>query len=312
MTRHPSPQMTLGGPVSFDGVGLHSGCRVGMTIQPAPPGTGIVFRRSDLDGFPIEATAAHIANVSYATTLMKKGVLVSTVEHVLSALRGCGVDNVFIDVDDMEVPILDGSAVPLLDAFDRVGLEAQPAPRRTLRILRDVRHELGDKLITAAPSDHLEVTYLIDFPHPLIGRMERTYVPTPDAYRRELAPCRTFGFMREINQLKENGLIKGGSLENAVVLSDTEVLNPGGLRFPDEFIRHKVLDFMGDLALAGMPVVGKFFAARAGHGIHAALVRKILANPANYTIDTVAAETSSADFRPTPVDLLATALQPTP
>ncbi|MBP7864465.1 MAG: UDP-3-O-acyl-N-acetylglucosamine deacetylase [Acidobacteria bacterium] len=312
MTRYPCPQMTLGGPVSFNGVGLHSGCQVAMTIHPAPPGTGIVFRRSDLDGFPIEATAAHIANVSYATTLMKKGVLVSTVEHVLSALRGYGVDNAFIDVDDMEVPILDGSAVPLLDAFDRVGLATQPAPRRTLRILREVHHELGDKLITASPSDRLEVTYLIDFPHPLIGRMERTYVPTPDVYRRELAPCRTFGFIREISQLKENGLIKGGSLDNAVVFSDTAVLNPGGLRFPDEFIRHKVLDFLGDLALVGMPVIGRFFAARAGHGIHAALVRKILANPANATIETDSSDAPPVTFRPPAVDLRAPALQPAP
>ncbi len=280
-----SAQTTLQEAVCFSGVGLHSGCNVALTIQPAPPDTGIVFRRTDLGGFPIEAHFSNVANVSYATSLMKKGVLISTVEHVLAAVRGSGVDNAFIDLDDMEVPILDGSALPYVEAIARVGLRPQERERKCLRIRREVRHELGDKSLVATPSPGLEITYVIDFPHPLIGRLERTFSVTPDVFKSELAPCRTFGFVREFEQLKENGLIRGGSLENAIVLTETGIVNPEVLRFPDEFVRHKAMDFMGDLSLAGMEVRGRFHAVKAGHGVHAALVRKILSHPDNYSVD---------------------------
>ena len=286
MSSHSAPaQTTPQEAVHFSGVGLHSGCNVTLSIQPAPPDTGIVFRRTDLGGFPIEAHLSNVANVSYATSLMKKGVLISTVEHVLAALRGSGVDNAFIDVDDMEVPILDGSALPYVEAIARAGLQSQERKRRCLRILREVRHELGDKSLVATPSPGLEITYVIDFPHPLIGRLERTFSVTPEVFKSELAPCRTFGFVREFEQLKENGLIRGGSLENAIVLTETGIVNPEVLRFPDEFVRHKAMDFMGDLSLAGMEVRGRFHAVKAGHGVHAALVRKILSHPDTYRVD---------------------------
>lgn len=277
-------QTTINEAVRFSGIGLHSGCRVSMEIQPAPEESGIVFCRTDLDGFPIPARADLIANVSYATTLMRKGVLVSTVEHVLSALYGLGVDNARILIDNLEVPIMDGSALPFTEAIRNVGLKRQSAPRRMLKIRRPVHHTLGDKTISAEPGDSLEVAYGIDFQHPLIGRQEASYRIDPEDYHRHLAPCRTFGFLRDISHLKENGLIQGGSLDNAVVLSDDGVVNPEGLRFPDEFIRHKVMDFVGDISLLGMPVVGRFRAYKAGHGIHAAIVHKILADPANFSI----------------------------
>jgi UDP-3-O-[3-hydroxymyristoyl] N-acetylglucosamine deacetylase len=279
-------QHTLNDEIAFTGIGLHSGCPVNMVLRPAPPGTGVVFRRTDLDGFPVEANAAHIANVSYATTLMKRGVMISTVEHVLSALYALGVDNAVIDVDNLEVPILDGSAHPYVEQIMEAGLNSQDAPRQVLRIRQEVHHTLGDKTISARPADGFRVSYGIHFDHPVIGRQEMTYQLALDGFRREVAPCRTFGFLKEISALKENGLIKGGSLDNAVVLSDTAVLNPEGLRYPDEFIRHKVLDFLGDISLLGHPVLGDFQVFKGGHGLHAALVRHILADPAHYAVET--------------------------
>jgi UDP-3-O-[3-hydroxymyristoyl] N-acetylglucosamine deacetylase len=279
-----SEQRTLKKPVDFSGIGLHTGCQVEMRIHPAPFDTGYVFRRTDLDDFPVEVASANIANVSYATTLMKKGVIVSTVEHVLSALFGTGVDNAFIDVSDIEVPIMDGSALPFVEGILAAGLVRQDASRRWIRVTRSLSHELGDKLITVEPASDLHVCYFIDFDHPLIGEQVGDYRIEPETYRRHLAPCRTFGFLKDINFLKENGLIKGGSLENAVVLSDDGLLNPEGLRFPDEFVRHKIMDFLGDISLLGMPVLGRFTARKAGHGVHASLVKKILSDSENYEI----------------------------
>jgi len=277
-------QVTLNKPVEFAGIGLHSGCRSQMRILPAPADSGFVFERTDLDHFPVEVDAAHIANVSYATTLMKKGVIISTVEHVLSALYGLGVDNAVIEVSDLEVPIMDGSAGPFVEGILAAGLVEQDAPRRCLRVTRPLRHELGDKMIGVEPADEFHVRYVIDFDHPLIGQQVGDYRIEPATYRRQLAPCRTFGFIRDIEFLKENGLIKGGSLENAVVLDEEGVMNPEGLRFADEFVRHKVMDFLGDISLLGMPVLGRFSARKAGHGVHASLVKKILADTANYEI----------------------------
>ncbi|MBN2432520.1 MAG: UDP-3-O-acyl-N-acetylglucosamine deacetylase [Acidobacteria bacterium] len=277
-------QLTLKNPVKFAGIGLHSGCQVQMRILPAPADSGCVFRRTDLDDFPVEVNAAHIANVSYATTLMKKGVIISTVEHVLSALYGLGVDNAIIEVSDLEVPIMDGSAGPFVEGILDAGLVGQNIPRRCLRVTRSLAHELGDKMIAVEPADELFVHYVIDFDHPLIGEQVGAYRIEPETYRHQLAPCRTFGFMKDIEFLKENGLIKGGSLENAVVLTDDGLMNPDGLRFPDEFVRHKVMDFLGDISLLGMPVLGRFSARKAGHGVHASLVKKILSDTDNFEV----------------------------
>jgi UDP-3-O-[3-hydroxymyristoyl] N-acetylglucosamine deacetylase len=192
------------------------------------------------------------------------------------------VDNAYIDIDNIEVPILDGSALPFCHSILEAGIENQTEARRCLEIRKHVRHELGDKIIEVFPSPRLEVQYSIDFPHPSIGFQQRSFEITSEIYLKEIAPCRTFGFMREIQLLKENGLIKGGSLENAIVLDDEKVLNREGLRFPDEFVRHKAMDFLGDISLIGGQIIGRFNAHKAGHGIHAALVRKILSDPENY------------------------------
>jgi len=280
-------QSTLNEAIDFKGIGLHTGCPVEMIIRPAPPNTGIVFRRSDLNDFPIEAQAAHIANVSYATTLMKKGVLISTVEHVLSALYAMAIDNAFIDVDNLELPILDSSARPFVEGIAAVGRRVYDERRRVLRIRREIQHALGDKTVSARPADALIVSYRIDFTHPLIGVQEMRCAIEPEHYRREIAPGRTFGFLKEISTLKENGLAQGGSLDNAIVLTDTGLLNPEGLRFPDEFIRHKIMDFLGDFSLVGHPVHGEFHVVRGGHAVHAAMVKKIMADPANYSLEPI-------------------------
>lgn len=273
-------QTTLAGPAEFHGVGLHSGCRSNLIIHPAPAGSGILFRRSDLDYFVIEASHRYIANVSYATSLMKQGVLVSTVEHVLSALYGLGIDNAILDVDNLEVPILDGSARPYTDAILAAGRRELDQPRRRLRLYETIHHQSGDKWIQATPANNLRIEYTIDFAHSAIGRQTIALDITAGSYRDELAACRTFGFLKEINHLQENGLVKGGSLENAVVLSDDGILNPEGLRFPDEFVRHKAMDFLGDISLLGVPVLGHFKIFKGGHAMHAGLVKKILATPA--------------------------------
>jgi len=280
-------QATVAEPLSFSGVGLHSGCTANLTIHPAPADTGIVFRQVDLGNFPIEAVSAHVANVSYATSLMKKGVLISTVEHVLSALYGLEIDNAIIDVDNMEVPILDGSAAPYVERILAAGIRTLAESRRVIRIVRPLEYVLGDKVMSVAPADELRVTYRIQFDHPLVSTQELSCRITPDYYARHLAPCRTFGFLKDIEHLQANGLIKGGSLQNAVVFSPEGILNPEGFRMPDECIRHKILDFLGDVALLGMPVLGEFYACKAGHGVHAALVKKILADPANYAVETL-------------------------
>lgn len=278
-------QRTLGATATFQGVGLHTGCPVEMSLRPAPCGTGLVFRRTDLGGFAVEASSANIANVSYATTLMKHGVLISTVEHVLSALYAMGVDNAFADVDNLEVPILDGSAKCYSDAIARAGLEGQEAERDCLKIAAPLRHASGDKWVEAEPAPGLEIEYTVDFPHPLIGVMTGVWKGGAGEYASWVAHCRTFGFVREVEALRENGLIKGGSLENAVVLTDGGVANPEGLRFPDEFVGHKIVDFLGDFSLLGLPVRGRFRVYKGGHALHAGMVKKILSSEFNYSVE---------------------------
>jgi UDP-3-O-[3-hydroxymyristoyl] N-acetylglucosamine deacetylase len=271
-------QHTITSPVRFSGVGLHTGVRVNLTLTPAPGNAGVVFKRTDLEGFPIKANGANVARVSYATSLMRKGVLVSTTEHLLSALVAAGVDNVFAEIDNLEVPILDGSALPFAREIARVGLRRQRAKRSYLRVLKPVEITEGAKRIAIYPSDAYRITYQIDFAHPLIGRQRLELMPSADAFLGQIAPARTFGFFDEAESLRKAGLVRGGSLENAVVLSRNGVLNPEGLRFPDEFCRHKILDLMGDLALLGHPILGHVVARRAGHAMHCALVSRLLAD----------------------------------
>jgi UDP-3-O-[3-hydroxymyristoyl] N-acetylglucosamine deacetylase len=235
---------------------------------------GIIFRRTDLRNFEIEATRAHVARVSYATTLMKKGVMISTVEHLLSALYGLGIDNLYIDLDSMEVPIMDGSGRRFMEEIDRIGIQEQDALRQYMVIEEPIEVRHGEKFAGVYPSPAMRATYIIDFEHPAIGHQEIQMALSPEAYRREIGCARTFGFMSDVEYLKRCGLIRGGSLENAVVLDDSGLVN-NHLRFPDEFVRHKLLDLLGDISLVGRPIIGHLYAKKAGHAIHTALADQI-------------------------------------
>ena len=276
-------QRTLCRPVSFTGIGLHTGYDVNMTLVPAAPGTGLRFRRTDLQGFEIEARRAYVAKVSYATTLMKKGVMLSTVEHILSALYGLEIDNLYIDIDAMEAPIMDGSCGCFVDAIENAGIEEQNAPRRFLVIEKPIEVKHEGKFAGVYPSESPRATYCIEFEHKAIGRQRIDIELTPESFCREIARARTFGFTSDIDYLKKLGLVRGGSLDNAVVLGTDGILNQE-LRFPDEFVRHKLLDLIGDIALVGLPIIGHLRAERAGHAIHAALAEKILRSNDRYRI----------------------------
>ena len=268
-------EQTIRTAVDFTGVGLHSGARAKMRILPAPAGTGIVFRRTDLDDFEVEATGRNVAKVSYATSLMKKGVLISTTEHILSAFIGLGIDNALVELNSLEVPILDGSAKPYLDLILRSGLKAQRRPRTYLRIKKSLEVREGDKFIAVYPSEGYQIDYTINFGHPLIERQSLQVDLSRGVYEREIAPARTFGFLHEARMLTHMGLIRGASEENAIVLTRDGVKN-GPLRYKNEFIRHKILDLIGDLALIGKQIIGKVVADRAGHAMHTALVSRLL------------------------------------
>lgn len=272
-------------------MGLHSGAPVTLRILPAPAGTGIVFCRTDLDGFEIEASGRNVARVSYATSLMKKGVLISTTEHLLSAFIGAGIDNAIVELDNLELPILDGSARPFVEMIQKAGIRRQRKIRTYLRIVREIELREGDKFIAVYPGNTYSVSYAINFPHPQIGRQTFCVQLTNGSYVREIAPARTFGFMHEAEAMRQQGLIRGASTENAIVLTRDQVLNPP-LRFADEFVRHKVLDLIGDLALIGKRILGSVVADRAGHAMHTALVSRILRDH-SYWEETTLEETSS-------------------
>ena len=268
------------------GVGLHSGVPVSIRILPAPVSTGIVFLRTDLDNFAIPASWRHVARVSYATSLMRQGVLISTTEHLLSVFYSMGIDNAYVEIDNLEVPILDGSGQPFVELIASAGIRHYRRKRRYLRIRRPVSVEDHGKRITILPDDTFRLTCDIYFDHPLVGRQSLEMEVTPERYAAEIAPARTFGFEYELDQMRNMGLIRGASLDNAVCFDRTGVLNPEGLRFADECCRHKALDLIGDLALIGKPLLGHVIAERAGHAMHAALVARIMSDPTLYEIIT--------------------------
>jgi UDP-3-O-[3-hydroxymyristoyl] N-acetylglucosamine deacetylase len=245
-----------------------------MRLIPAPAGSGIVFRRTDLDGFEIPANGRNVAKVSYATSLMRGSVLISTTEHLLSALIGYGVDNVIVELDNLELPILDGSAIPYVEAFQAVGLKAQRRRREYLKIIKEVEVREGSKFIGVYPGTGYGIDYTIDFPSPIGVETLRCDLESGD-YARLIAPARTFGWKEDEPKLRDMGLIRGVSDECAIILTRTGVQN-GPLRFSDEFVRHKVLDLIGDLALAGKRIQGHVVAERAGHAMHTALVQRLL------------------------------------
>lgn len=269
-------QTTIFQAIETSGIGLHTGVEVNLKLKPAPPNTGYIFVRTDLDDFEIPASVEYISHCSYATTLVRRGVLLSTCEHLLAALRGSGVDNCFIELDNIEIPIMDGSSENFLELIEKAALVEQDAPRRFLQIKEKVGIELGDRQMSIEPSDKYEIECLIDFPHPFINQQSFHFVFENGSFGREIASARTFGFTSEIEMLRKANLALGGSLRNAIVLTSEGMLNKNPLRFRDEFVRHKILDIIGDFALLGMPILGKITAAKSGHSVHAALMSKLL------------------------------------
>jgi UDP-3-O-[3-hydroxymyristoyl] N-acetylglucosamine deacetylase len=278
-------QTTIHREVGTHGIGLHTGVQSTMRLLPAPADTGIVFRRVDLDFFPIEAHGHNVARVSYATSLMKKGVLLSTTEHVLAAIYSCGIDNVFVDIDAIELPILDGSAEPFMQLLDQAGVRRLRRKKRYLKVVKPVEVVEDGRRIGIYPADEFAVRCYVDFPHPLVGQQEVEMVVDSGSFRQILSRARTFCFESDIEPLRAMGLIRGGSLENAIVLTKDGVLN-GPLRFADEFGRHKALDLIGDLALLGLPLLGRVEARKAGHALHTQLVSRLLADPSSWVITT--------------------------
>lgn len=274
--------------VNVTGVGLHHGAPVSLRITPAPAATGIVFVRTDLENTQIPASWEYVERVSYATSLMHpSGIFISTTEHLLSVLYSMGIDNAYIELNNLEVPILDGSGLPFVELIRRAGIRKYRRPRRYLKITQPVSVEVNGKRVSILPSDRFQLKCHNFFDHPLVGDQALELEVTPDAYAREIAPARTFGFEYELDQMRDMGLIRGASLDNAVCFTRTGVANPGGLRFADECCRHKALDLIGDLALIGRPLLGMVVAEKAGHAMHVALVNKIMSDPSLYDIATV-------------------------
>jgi UDP-3-O-[3-hydroxymyristoyl] N-acetylglucosamine deacetylase len=279
--RHPGPerlmdaQRTLRRHVSCVGIGLHSGNKVNLTLKPAPADFGIRFRRTDLGDLEVPATVHNLAGIQLATGLARNEVSVETVEHLLAALVSLGVDNVIVELNSPEVPIMDGSAAPFIYLIQEAGVKRLQAPRKYLKIVRPIMLSRGDKRIALYPAEHFKVTYSISYDHPLLRHQSRTLRITEESFVEQLAPARTFTFLKDVEMLRQNGLALGGSLDNAIVLGETGVLN-NALRFDDEFVRHKMLDAIGDLALVGYPVIGHLFAHRAGHALHTEFAAKIL------------------------------------
>ena len=277
LKRSMNAQRTLRRPVSCSGIGLHSGNKVTLSLKPAPADYGIRFQRSDLGGLEIPATVTHLGGIRLATGLTREAVSVETVEHLLAALTALGIDNCIVELNTPEVPIMDGSAAPFVYLIlNESGVRRLSAPKKFLKVLRPISLSQGDKRIALYPSDHFKVTYSISFDHPLIRHQSRTMKITDETFVEEIAPARTFGFLKEVEMLRQRGLALGGSLDNAIVLGETGVLNQNALRFEDEFVRHKILDAIGDLSLVGYAVIGHLVAHRAGHALHTAFAARIL------------------------------------
>jgi UDP-3-O-[3-hydroxymyristoyl] N-acetylglucosamine deacetylase len=267
-------QRTLRRSITCAGIGLHSGNKVTLSLKPAPAGYGIRFQRADLGGLEIPASVEHVASIHYATGLARGDAAVETVEHLLAALVSQGIDNVMVELSHPEVPIMDGSAAPFVYLIQEAGVKKLAAPRQYLRVVRPVSVEHGDKRMAIYPAEGFRVSYTISFDHPLLRHQTRTFDVDEDTFAEEIAPARTFGFLKEVEMLRQRGLALGGSLDNAIVLGETGPLNT--LRFEDEFVRHKILDAIGDLALVGYPIVGHVVVQRGGHALHTALAAALL------------------------------------
>jgi UDP-3-O-[3-hydroxymyristoyl] N-acetylglucosamine deacetylase len=277
-------QRTLKTEIPCEGIGLHTGKPVRMTLKPASAGTGIVFLRSDLGGAEVKAVASNTASTGYATSLSQEGVFVKTVEHLLAAFAGLNIDNVVVELDSEEVPIIDGSARPFVRLIAEAGIRTLEALQPVLKIIKPVFVREGNKQLAMWPAEATSISYFIDFNHPMLKEQSLQYQPTEEAFLREVSDARTFGFMSDVKALQANGLAKGASLDNAVALGEDSVLNKDGLRYKDEFVRHKILDLIGDLSLMGMPVIGHIVAHKSGHALNAQMVSKLLNTPQSWIL----------------------------
>ena len=268
-------QLTIQRPVEIEGIGLHTAVESHLRLVPAPADTGIVFRRVDLDNFEIEAHVRNVARVSYATSLMKQGVLISTTEHLLAALYCSGIDNIYVELNALELPILDGSSKPFIEMLAQAGTRRLRRQRHYIHVVKPLEFSDGDRRIGIYPADEFSVHCFVDYHHPCAGPQEIEMSVDRESFNRELGPARAFTFVKELVALQKMGLIRGGSLANAIVMDDNSILN-GPLRFADEFGRHKALDLIGDLALVGRPLQARIVAHKAGHALHTQLVTRLL------------------------------------
>ncbi|OXE35389.1 MAG: UDP-3-O-[3-hydroxymyristoyl] N-acetylglucosamine deacetylase [Phenylobacterium zucineum] len=290
-------QHTLQGPALFAGIGVHTGDHTRVTVRPAPTDSGIIFVRTDIKDRDnrIAVSAEAVCKTQLGTMIANAaGVTVSTIEHLMAALVMSEIDNAVIELDGPEMPIMDGSALPFIQVLDQVGRRAQETPRRFIEILTPIEVIDGDKLARLEPADRFEVAFEIAFASAAIGRQRVDMPMGVKIFRRELADCRTFGFLHEVEALRARGLAQGGSIENAVVIDGDQILNPEGLRRPDEFVRHKALDAIGDLFVLGAPIMGRFEGVLAGHGINNALVRALAASPKSWRYRTLVEELAQA------------------
>jgi UDP-3-O-[3-hydroxymyristoyl] N-acetylglucosamine deacetylase len=286
-------QRTLDHSIRCSGIGLHSGRKIELVLHPAAEDSGITFIRSDLN-IEIPAKASHVTDTRLCTTIGHGEAHVSTIEHLLSALAGLGVDNARIEVSGPEVPIMDGSSAPFVFLIQCAGIREQSKAKKVLRILKRVEITDGDKSCALYPASGFKISYLLDYDHPLLRERSVQVDFSRQAYTREISRARTFGFLHEVEALQKAGLALGGSLENAIVLDTHRVVNEGGLRYEDECVRHKILDTLGDLSLSGFPIVGAFEGERTGHDMNHKLVTTLLADPSNYRIEELQAEEESA------------------
>ncbi len=268
-------QLTIQRPVEIEGIGLHTAVESRLRLVPAPADTGVVFRRTDLDNFEIEAHVRNVARVSYATSLMKQGVLISTTEHLLAALYCSGIDNIYVELNALELPILDGSSKPFIEMLAQAGTRRLRRQRHYIHVVKPLEFSDGDRRIGIYPADDFSVHCFVDYHHPCAGPQEIEMSVNRESFNSELGPARTFTFVKELVALQKMGLIRGGSLANAIVMDDNSILN-GPLRFADEFGRHKALDLIGDLALVGRPLQARIVAHKAGHALHTQLVTRLL------------------------------------
>lgn len=294
-------QKTVKNKVTFSGIGVHSGKEAKVTLRPAEAGSGIVFHRTDMTpSVSIEAIAANVVNTRLSTTIGKNGAIVATVEHLMAALRGCGVDNVHVDINGAEVPIMDGSAAPFVKWIAEAGITTLAKPRKYLVVKKPVSITDGDKKVTIIPSRYSRISFDMRFNHPVVNNQFRSVKLNEETFSKDIAPARTFGFLAEVETLKANGLARGGSLENVVVIGNDGILNEEGLRFEDEFVRHKILDAVGDFSLAGYQIIGHVKAFKSGHDLNHKMLNQLLSEKDSWKLVEFAPHDSDSHPFPLP------------